>query len=150
MSEEPTSEQTFLLSELRYSIGQLHVQLGNLEPGSLDQAPPGHPTINSILDTLIQREKSQQATYARMLNLPAPSEESVEGDREEVFDTLRDRTIALLEQAPSPWPRELIDAVQQQVSNDRQSATEIAERRTELAQQPLNPHLEQPLTETNP
>jgi|SRR5579875_831044 len=147
MNEEPISQQEFLLSELRYSIGQLHVQLGNLHPDSLGDAPPGKPSINDILDALITRERNSQSEYARLLKLPTPIEPEPAGDREAVFDALRDQTIALLQQGPAAWGQELIDAVQEQVRSDRQSATEIAERRDILAAEANNPNIQRPLTE---
>ena len=158
MDTESISEPMFLLTELRYTLGQLHVQLGGL---STDQKPGtgGQRNLGDILSDMASTEDRYQAEYAQILNLPA-SEAGKEEDTiplpineaEQVpqhqahLERERAHTIAILERATEPWPADLLEKVKGQVAQDRAFTTEIAEWRKAQFETPDRGDLDKPLT----
>lgn len=141
------TEPAFLLTELRYTLGQLHVQLGDLDPSMRADAAENGSSVDDILASMTRDEDRYQAEYSRLLNAAVPEEggdEQFQGHA--ALERKRAQTVALLEQAGDDWPQELIDTVKQQVAGDRQYTTQIAERRKELFEQEQRPDLEEPLT----
>jgi len=140
------SEPAFLLTELRYTLGQLHVQLGDLDE-SMRTKGDGGACIDEILDSMVSDEDRYQAHYSRMLNVSVPQEGGDEQFRgHAAFENKRAQTVALLEQVGDNWPAELVDCVREQVAADRKYTTQIADRRKELYEQDQRPDLEEPLT----
>jgi hypothetical protein len=142
------TEEAFLLTELRYTEGQLHVQLGDLDEASRDAAACEGRTINQILSDMLEQESRYQETYRELLKC-APGERRQEegfvGENE--FERRRAETVALLEQAGERWPEELIETVRQHVMADRQHTTQIAEcRKSWYEQQGPVTDQSQPLT----
>jgi hypothetical protein len=137
-----------LLTELRYTLGQLHVQLGDLSSSSVRaSAANTDRTVEQEVASMVQDEAKYQAQYAQLLNIAAPQSGGETGAAgEEVFIRQRERTLAMLQQAGEPWPEELIAAVQQQVANDRRHTTVIADLRKGLFEQDQRPDLDEPLT----
>lgn len=141
------SEPAFLLTELRYTLGQLHVQLGDLDASSRQNTEGRERSVEEILDDMIRDENTYQTQYSRMLGVPVPEEGPDEQFRgQSAFERKRAQTVALLEKAEDNWSEELIDCVKQQVSGDRTYTTEIANRRKELFEQDQRPDLEEPIT----
>lgn len=144
---DAVSEPTFLLSELRYTIGQIHVQLGSIEPAALEPTGKGSRGAEQILGDLVTREAKCQAQYARLLGMQTPQPEQTGGDKEAEFDKARNQTIGMLDQVEGDWSPELVDAVRQQVADDRKCATAIAELRGKAFDEDQRPDLRRPLTE---
>lgn len=145
--DETTSEADFLLTELRYTLGQLHVQLGDLGSGVRPAAAATGRSADQIVAELTREESTYQAQYARLLGVSLPPESGAPAaDPEAAFVAQRERTLRLLEQAGDTWPPELIDAVKQHVAHDRSLTTEIANLRKTLFDEDQRPDLNQPLT----
>ena len=158
MGLETISESTFLLTELRYTLGQLHVQVLDLDPEARKQIACGDRSIDQILSEMVESEDRWQARYAELLDasamrddsqeiaipLPVDAEEEIPGI-EATFEHKRAKTIALLERANTPWPHDLLDAVKQQIAEDRKLTTEIAECRKEYFIHDQRPDLNEPL-----
>lgn len=148
MAVNDIPENVFLLTELRYTLGQLHVQLGDLEPHQR-QLERGGRSVNRVLQEMMDRERRFQQEYARATHIPAPgAQETPRGEEpdDETFEKMRLDTITLLEQV-EPWPDSLLDAIKQQVAGDRAAATELAELRQYIFEHPDNQHLMEPLTQ---
>lgn len=148
-TETTTSERDFLLTELRYTLGQLHVQLGDLGSNLRAGEESTDRTVFQVVASMIEDEGKYQVQYARMLNVSAPADEGGEETGEEAFVTKREQTLVMLEQVPEPWSQELIASVQQQVANDRMHTTVIADLRKGLFEQDARPDLQEPLTGSN-
>lgn len=142
------SESTFLLTELRYTLGQLQAQLSGLNPEAFTTAGPNGQSIQQILDEMEAAEDRYQSEYARLLNIQ-PEERAVEEGfiNESELEEKRDQTVAMLLKAGDNWPQEVMNLAREQVANDRQCTTEIAGIRIALFNQPADPSLEKPLTE---
>jgi hypothetical protein len=92
-------------------------------------------SIDSILDAMARSETRYQTYYARLLGLAPPEDgHAQEVSGYEGFAGKRRRTIDLLGKVGEDWPQALLDRVKQQVADDREHATRIAERRRELVQ----------------
>lgn len=148
MTIEDTPESTFLVTELRYTLGQLHVQLGDLLPDQRTGAYNG-TSVNDVLRSLIHAEAPFQQRLAQMLGTEAPatSASAAAEPSDADFEQARLATIAMLERAPTPWPPQLTELVRAQVDDDRQKTTQLAELRTRIFSHPSNPALNEPLTE---
>jgi hypothetical protein len=155
---ETISESTFLLTELRYTLGQLHVQVLDLDPGTRQTAMCGERSIEQILLDLLESEAKWQTHYSEILHtkpqssahdtevpLPVNSDDQ-QRSVENTFEHRRAQTIAMLERAGEPWPQELTDAVKQQIGEDRRITTDIAECRKTHFNQDQRPDLNEPLT----
>lgn len=149
-------ESTFLLTELEYTLGQLHVQLGDLDSEQAAATFQGKESVNQIVNDMIDCERKYQSQYTQLLGSSAPSEEvpvplpvykgeEAQGPRA-TFEHLRAATIDMLMKAPEPWAHDLIETVKQQVAEDRQYTTAIAELRKESFETPTRPDLDKPLT----
>jgi len=145
---EAISEPQFLLTELRYTLGQLNVQLGDLTTRQEQEGGALHPSVREILDTMTRAERKYQEQYSRLTGVGLPEKVPVqdEGSPAAGFEQLRIGTIALLEQAQPEWTPELIEAVRQQVADDRQRTTLIAEERKRIFESDQRPDLDEPLT----
>jgi hypothetical protein len=152
------SESAFLLTELRYTLGQLHVQVLDLDAETRNKILCGDRTIDQTLSDMVASEGQWQTKYAQMLRIAAPGSDSsdaevplpVNADDEQpgvetVFEHKRAQTIAMLEKVSGDWPEELLDAVKQQVAEDRRLTTDIAECRKTYFAQDRRPDLEEPL-----
>lgn len=133
MTHDYISEPAFLIVELRYTLGQLEVQLGDPDLDRSAAAPSGDRTVSRILGGMLRYEQEYQARYARLLRCSPPPDEPGAGmTRSRELAWRRARTIAMLEQAGDDWPQPLLDAVKQQVGDDRRHVTKIAEHRIEM------------------
>jgi hypothetical protein len=163
MGLETISESTFMLTELRYTLGQLHVQVLDLDPETRKSLKCGDRSIEQILGDMLTSEKNWQARYSEMLHAAAPANDGsdtsvplpVEAAEEQpgvetAFEHARAQTIAMLEAAGTSWPKELLDAVKQQVADDRKMTTIIADCRKAYFSQDQRPDLEQPLEASKP
>jgi hypothetical protein len=133
MSFEHISEPSFLITELRYTLGQLHVQLGDLDASGHRSTGPEGRTVDQILSDMLADERDYQDSYRRLLHLSSDSEhreEALLGQTE--FEHARNRTVAILEKAPLEWPAELLALVKEQLGKDRARTTEIAQVRIRL------------------
>lgn len=161
VNSELISEAAFLLTELRYTLGQLHVQVLDLDDETRRTAQCNGKSIEEMLTGLMSSERDYQQRYIQMLHLspaesaasderiPLPVNETDESlGKETSFEHERARTIHILERGGEQWPPELIALVQEQVANDRQVTTNIAECRRSFLEQPLRPDLQEPLTQT--
>lgn len=147
MSTDGISESTFLLTELRYTLGQLNVQLGDLNAQQEQHGPSGAPSVDQILKDMTQAEQRCQQQYAKLTGVSAPDlPVSDAGSPAEAFERLRLGTITQLEQVGSDWSPELREAVRQQVANDRQRTTQIANDRRNIFEHDQRPDLNEPLT----
>ena len=162
MALETITEPSFLLTELRYTLGQLHVQALDLDEDARRGATHEGRCIDDTLQDMIRYEREYQAHYAELLHRPVAggslevettslpvSEAEAPGGTESDFEHLRGGTITILEAAPDPWPQELIDLVREHVSRDRSATTHIAECRKAWLNQEQRPDLQEPLTEHN-
>jgi len=151
-----------LLTELQYTLGQIHVQVGDLDAETRSSATCGDRTIDDILAAMMRSEGEYQSSYAQLLKtdistiasnqpevpLPINEEEAdAENSARSDFEHERARTIALLTTAGETWPLELLAAVQQQVQEDRRHTTDLAECRKQYMQTDDRAQLDEPLTE---
>lgn len=133
MQCDRVTEAAFLLIELRYTLAQLRTQLSALDESACAEARSGGQSIESILDAMTRYETRYQTHYAQLLQLPLPED----GDEEETkgydgFERKRRQTIHTLGRAGENWPEAVLNSVKQQVADDREHATRIAELRREL------------------
>jgi hypothetical protein len=152
------TEAQFLLTELQYTLGQLHVQLADMDAGTRQRGMCGDRTIEQVVSDLSESEMSYQSQYARLLNLTAPSNETsdhialpVSDDMEQPgsqtrFEHLRTHTIELLHGTDAQWTQEVLDLVKKQVAEDRAQTTQIAECRKTIFEGDSRSDLDQPLT----
>jgi hypothetical protein len=157
---ETISEATFLLTELRYTLGQMHVQIGDLDEETRKTAKCGDRSAADILAEMMRSEDAYQERYAQILGIDAsklkPAEEVVplplseevdeESQEQNDFEHNRAQTIALLDQAGDSWPAELLDLVRQHVAEDRRHTTSLAECRKHLYDTDSRPDNDEPLT----
>lgn len=155
------SEANFLLTELRYTLGQLHVQVLDLDASAREGGDDAGKSIDDILADMVSHEKEYQARYTELLGtelpeqnddeIPLPiNEAEAQPGREHTFEQKRAQTIALLERVGENWPEELLELVKQQVQQDRQCTTAIAERRMSVFSREQRPDLNEPLTSSSP
>jgi hypothetical protein len=140
------TEPSFLITELRYTLGQLHVQIGDLDAETRRTATCEGRNVDQILAEMLTEERRFQATYQNLLHVSPPKphrEEALIGKNE--LEVERMRTIALLEQAPSHWPDQLVELVREHVASDRRSTTQLAECRKSLYSHDQRPDLDEPL-----
>lgn len=162
MTANTISEAEFLLTELRYTLGQLHVQVLDLDAETRKSALCGDRSIEQILQDLVQQEETFQGRYADLMRTSAPegsgtdqpvplptSQAEETSGTESTFEHLRAQTIAMLEGTGGTWPPALLEAVKDQVAADRKATTEIAECRKQYFEQPQRPDLTEPLTAEN-
>lgn len=148
VSTETISEPTFLLTELRYTLGQLHVQLGDLDDQSRQTMRCGDRSVDDILQEMLEYESRYQAEYAQMLQTSVPQEGADQQFRgHAAFEQRRAQTVAMLEAAGEDWPPQLIETVKQQIARDRASTTQIAECRKAAFETDQRPDLDEPLTQ---
>jgi hypothetical protein len=120
------------LTELRYTVSQLHVQLGDLSADARSNVRCGGRTPDQILEEMVRREARYAGQYARLLHEQAAVPDDGGPVSEETFERRRAETLALLERTNTPWPATLLDAAKQQIAEDRQAATELAECRRQV------------------
>ena len=144
---EAISEPAFLLTELRYTLGQLHVQLSGLN-GEMRTSPLcGGRSIDQVVQEMLQEETRYQREYARLLNVTAAEGHQEEGFvGQDEFERRRTQTVGMLEPLGEDWSQELIDLVKQQVAHDRKSTTDIAECRKSIYAEDQRPDLDEPIT----
>ena len=152
------TEAQFLLTELQYTLGQLHVQLADLDEETRQRGKCGDRTIEQVLADLSESEISYQSQYARLLNLNASADVTsdhvalpVNDDEEEPssqsrFEHLRTHTIEMLQGTEAQWTQGVVDLVKKQVMEDRVQTTQIAECRKTLYEGDARPDLDEPLT----
>ncbi len=157
------SEATFLVTELRYTLGQLHVQLGEMDRETRAAMMCGDRSAETILQELIRSETEYQSKYAHLLQVKQPSiddgpvavplpmreDDSEEGAEQPEFEQLRSRTIAMLDEAGDNWPAGLVELVKEQVGGDRQHTTDLAECRRQFLGRDQHPNLNESLTAGN-
>jgi hypothetical protein len=157
MTVETISEPQFLLTELRYTLGQLHVQVLDLDAETRAGAPREGRSIDMILDEMLADEDSYQRKYSSLLDAPVPetgaddvplpvSDTESSDTREARFEHKRAQTIALLERAGNTWSPQVLELVKEQVQKDRQQTTAIAECRKSYFEADQRPDLNQPIT----
>lgn len=154
------SEATFLLTELRYTLGQIHVQIGDLDAEARRSAMCGDRSVESILQDMMTSEDRYQEQYAKFLGVdtsklhapdqivPLPLNEDISElpQEQDDFEHNRAQTIALLESAGDNWPDELLALVRQHVAEDRRHTTDLAECRMRYFESDTRPDLDEPLT----
>lgn len=158
MPEAVIPESTFLLTELKYTLGQLHVQVLDLDEATRKSTLCGDRSIEQILQEMLQYEGEYQAKYRGLLHaststqaedipvpLPVNAGEEVPS-QENSFEHKRAQTIALLETAQGDWPPELLDLAREHVTQDRRHTTDLAECRKAYLHQEQRPDLNEPLT----
>ncbi|MGI8824772.1 MAG: hypothetical protein ACR2JC_03850 [Chloroflexota bacterium] len=129
MNGQYISESTFLLIELRYTAGQLRVQIDNVR-AELPSASPNEDEAGRVLARMIEDEGKYQAQYVRILGRQCPNQHRGEDeDPFAVFAGRRAQTLDMLEAVPEPWHDDLLALVRRHVSQDRRQATEIADQR---------------------
>jgi hypothetical protein len=162
MVPETITESAFLLTELRYTLGQLHVQALDLDDEARRGATYNGKNIEDTLQEMVGYEKEYQSRYAQLLHsqsapttvqnddVPLPVSHADEAaGTESDFEHLRAKTINMIEAVPEPWPAELAELVKEHVARDRQSTTQIAEARKSWLSNEQRPDLEEPLTTKN-
>lgn len=159
MTSDSISEATFLLTELRYTLGQLHVQVLDLDTAQRAQETASGRSVNTVLRDMAGAEATYQERIRGMAGTePAPDDDhpdiplpisNAEADdgREYGFEHQRARTIAMLEALGDTWPSGLVELVREQVRHDRQLTGELATLRMSLYNQETRLDLDQPLTE---
>jgi hypothetical protein len=141
------SEQAFLLTELRYTLGQLHVQLSGLSSDMRTQNLCDGRTIDQVVQEMVTEEVRYQREYASILNLAVAEGHQEQGFvGQDEFERRREQTVAMLEKIGEDWPQRLTDLVKEQVAHDRKSTTEIAECRKSIFAEDQRPDLDEPLT----
>lgn len=143
------SEPTFLITELRYTLGQLNAQLGDLTARQAASSPGTAPSAHQVLSAMVQSEQQYQEQYSRLAGIPLPAKVPVQdaGSPAAAFERMRIGTIAMLEQIQGDWLPELSNLVRQQVADDRQRATQIADDRKAVFESDQRPDLNEPLTQ---
>jgi hypothetical protein len=151
------TEAQFLLTELQYTLGQLHVQLADMDAQSMRSGMCGDRTIEQVISDLCESELTYQSQYARLLNLSESggasehvalpmADETEQRSSQSRFEHLRTRTIELLHGTEGQWSQEVLDLVKRQVSEDRTQTTQIAECRKSTFESEGRPDLDKPLT----
>ncbi len=160
MTTDTISEADFLLTELRYTLGQLHVQILDIDEETRESAACGGKTVNMILREMVNSEAEYQGRYRDLMHakssaaataehVPLPVDEAEEQPGlATVFEHWRAGTIALLEGIGPDWPEGLMELVKEQVRHDRQMTTHIAECRQSMFESNQRPDLNAPLTKT--
>jgi hypothetical protein len=157
---ETISEATFLLTELKYTLGQMHVQIGDLDEETRKTAKCDDRSVADIVAEMTRSEDEYQERYAQTLGIdtstlkpaeevvPLPLSEEVDEEPEDQndFEHNRAQTIAILEQAGESWPAGLLDLVRQHVAEDRRHTTSLAECRKQFYETGSGPDLDEPLT----
>jgi hypothetical protein len=142
------SEPTFLITELRYTLGQLTAQLGDISNRQEAAGTADRPSVYQVLETMLASERTYQGQYSRMTGVPIPEDAAAAqeaGSPAAVFERMRIATITMLEQVEGEWPDTLRELVRQQVAEDRQHTTEIANDRKVIFENDQRPDLNQPL-----
>lgn len=155
MASKSITEAQFLLTELRYTLGQLHVQILDIDDESRASMTCNGRTINMILQEMAKYENEYQFQYRQFAHVQPGaklSEEAINLPMEESgtaasFEHKRAETITLLERADPDWSRELLDLVKEQVQRDREHTTQVAECRKSFFEQDERPDLRDPITE---
>lgn len=147
MCADTISEPTFLITELRYTLGQLNTQLGDISSRQEAAGTVDRPSIYQVLEAMQQSERAYQERYSRMTGVPIPDDAPVQdaGSPAAPFERLRIATITMLEQVEGEWPDALKESVRQQVAEDRQHATQIANDRKVIFENDQRPDLNQSL-----
>jgi hypothetical protein len=152
------TEAQFLLTELQYTLGQLHVQLADMDEETRRGAMCAGRSVEQVLTDMADAETKYQSQYARLLNLTPTSgetsdhvalpvsDEVQQPGAQTTFERLRTHTLELLHGTDAAWTQEVLDLVKQQVSEDRTQTTQIAECRKSLFEGDARPDLDEPLT----
>lgn len=156
------SEPEFLLTELRYTLGQLHVQVLDIDEETRTRCTSDGRSIEGVLQSMVNAEQEYQRQYAELLGVPAPdvrteddavplplSETGESSGPVASFEHSRAHTISMLEHAGQSWTSQLIDLVKHQVRDDRQCTSELADVRRFLYDQDQRPDLYEPLAESH-
>src|SRR5579872_6237495 len=117
MALETISEPAFLRTELRYTLGQLHVQALDLDEEARREARCDGRSIEDILQDMVRYEQEYQSRYRNLLHAPPEtgqieaesvqlpvSEAEQAAGTEHDFEQQRARTIAMLDGVTEPWP----------------------------------------------
>lgn len=157
------TEAQFLMTELQYTLGQLHVQLADIDAPTRQSAMCGDRSIEQVLSDMCASEESYQSQYARLLGLQqqdaatvdhvalpvSESEDTAEmPGSQSAFERLRTHTIELLRGTESSWSQEVVDLVKRQVMEDRTQTTQLAECRKTIFERDDRADLDEPLTAT--
>lgn len=147
MCADTISEPAFLITELRYTLGQLNAQLGDISNRQEAGGTTERPSIYQVLEAMQQSERRYQEQYGRMTGIAVPEDAPVQdtGSPAEAFERRRIATIAMLEQIEGEWPDTLVELVRQQVAEDRQHTTQIANDRKVIFENDQRPDLNQSL-----
>ncbi len=155
MASNTISEAQFLLTELRYTLGQLHVQVLDIDDETRASMTCNGRTINMILQDMAKYEDEYQSKYRHIAPASSseqPSEDLIRLPMEESglaasFEHKRAETITLLERVGLDWSRELLEMVKEQVQRDREHTTQVAECRKSFFEHDERPDLREPITE---
>jgi hypothetical protein len=146
-----------LLTELRYTLGQLHVQVLDLDAETRTKPLCEGQSVDGILDAMLTDEEQYQRRYSDLIGgtaAPAQTESSplpvsdtdAPPTRETQFEHKRAQTIAILERGGTSWTPELLAIVKEQVQKDRMRTTQIAECRKAFFEADQRPDLNEPIT----
>jgi hypothetical protein len=161
-TEATISEATFLLTELRYTLGQIHVQIGDLDESARGSVLCGDRSVADILREMRESEDRYQEQYASLLGVdpnaiaedafeaPLPINQVVTEMTGEgrTFEQRRGRTVAMLQSAGDEWSQEVRDLARKQVADDHTSTEALAECRRNRFESNPRPSLDEPLTVT--
>lgn len=147
MCADTISEPAFLITELRYTLGQLNAQLGDISSRQEAGGTDDRPSIYQVLEAMQRSERAYQEKYRRMTGVAIPEDAPVQdaGSPAAAFERLRIATITMLEQVEGEWPDTLRELVRQQVAEDRQRTTQIANDRKVIFDTDQRPDLNRPL-----
>lgn len=145
MEKNRVSQESFLLTELLYTVSQLQVQLGALKASAEGAGEVSFGHAVSIVEGMIEAEERYRAQFAGILNVEIQQSEPKQGYGPEGFRSQREETVALLERVQKPWPRSLFEAVREVAANDRSQTTAIAQHRSRLLELDSRSNLDQPL-----
>lgn len=147
MCADTISEPTFLITELRYTLGQLNAQLGDITTRQESRGTSDKPSIDQVLEAMLQSEQKYQEQYSGMTGVAIPENVPVQdaGSPAAAFERMRIGTITMLEQVEGEWPESLRDRVRQHIAEDRQHTTQIAVDREGIFENDQRPDLNQSL-----
>src|SRR5947209_17020984 len=136
MDSGTITEAQFLLTELQYTLGQLHVQLADMDDETRRSTMCADRSVEQVLQDMSSAETQYQSEYARLLNLTVKtgetadhvalpvSDEVQQPGAQTTFEQLRTHTLELLQGTDANWTQEVLDLVKQQVSQDRRETTQ--------------------------
>lgn len=139
------SEPAFLLTELRYTIGQVYVQTEGLDSAARKAVHYEGRDVDQILSAMVDGEAGYRNQYSHLLKVSVPgAPDNPSSSLEADFEGERLATVALLDGVAEPWTPQLLDIVRQQIAEDRLHATQLAECRKAHLERDRGPNGSEP------